>query len=335
MIEDTSISIATLFYFPNNLDSIITSLRSVTSYFILNSKICDLEDIDLCPLKDSKSKIIELVSNQNHEYTYFEHPQSFKLTYPSEMKEFDFILYEKMIKSCIHYSERYPKLKLVLETFYNNEISSKLNLTTIQLEYLEKNVQGFSRNMVLPFFSAKFQFEDLSIQYMKSTDWQPILNGHVHACNILFSQILNEKVRSNILKSVYKVVILLSPRLQRIIHDRDKLNNLVFDFKREVNKIIGDHASFVNTNKISFRIWFLALSQFHMSCVPFTFPIRQSLTHLNMILYLCFTNDDIHSDQNISVHCNNAETLLSKHQSKKLRTIHPFVRNVYHPIYTA
>ncbi len=328
------ISTPTLFYFPNNYDSIIISLRSITSYFIMKNKMCNLEEIELCPLEDSVSKLIELV-NENEECTYFEHPQSFQLVYPSSMKPLHFQEYKDWIQQCITYSKRYPKLQYLLETFYQNEINAKFEPINAQIKFLEEKVNGFDSKMILPFFDKKLQFEDMSLQFMNSVDWQSLLTGHIHACTILFSQISSDNIRNNILSNIFKVVQLFSPRLERIVDNPEKLKNLVLDFKRESNKIIGDHAAFVNTNKISFRTWFLSLSQFSMYCIPFSFPVQQSLTHLNLILYLCFTNDEIHTNQKITVQTKKGKTFLSKHQSKKLRTIHPFVRNIYHPIYTS
>lgn len=328
------ISTPTLFYFPNNFDSVIISLRSITSYFIMKNKMCNLEEIELCPLEESVSKLIELV-NENEECTYFEHPQSFQLVYPSSMKPLHFKQYEDWIRQCITYSERYPKLKYLLETFYQNEIHAKFEPINAQFKYLQDKVEGFDSKMILPFFDKKLQFENMSLQFMDSVDWQSLLTGHINACTILFSQISSDNIRDKILSSIFKVVQLFSPRLQRIVDNSEKLKNLVLDFKRECNKIIGDHAAFVNTNQISFRTWFLSLSQFSMYCVPFSFPVQQSLTHLNLILYLCFNNDEIHTDQKITVQTKKGKTCLSKHQSKKLRTIHPFVRNIYHPIYTS
>ena len=107
----------------------------------------------------------------------------------------------------------------------------------------------------------------------------------------------------------------------------------MLDFKRETNKCIQEEASFVNTNSISFRVWFLSLSQFRFYLQDFQFPIKESLLRLNLILYLCFPSDEVKQDQLIYVRQNKEEKCLSNHEISKLKTIHPFVRNVYHTVY--
>ena len=53
-------------------------------------------------------------------------------------------------------------------------------------------------------------------------------------------------------------------------------------------------------------------------------------------VYLCFGNDEIQPDQNISfISENQKKRKLESDKVQKLRQIHPFVRNIYHPIFTS
>ena len=329
------LTVPLLFQFPNNMDSIIISLRSITSYFLVSGSICDLHCIKLVPLQDSSSKLIEIVKDKNMEYTYFEHPLSFRLEY-TNMQPFSFLKYIGWIENCISLSHRYPVLEKVLKTFYSNEILTKLNTLQSQLLFLEHTVPFFEQSMITPFFNKKLQFEGKTTDFMKTIDWKIILYGHVNACQILYSQISSPKIREKIILSVFTLTKVLKPRLEKILHDPNKLQSLIIDFKREVHKIVNESAAFVNLKDISFRSWLLSLCQFLMYCVPFEFPIENSLTHLNMILYLCFGNDEIQPDQNICfVSENKKKRKLESDKVQKLRQIHPFVRNIYHPIFTS
>ena len=120
---------------------------------------------------------------------------------------------------------------------------------------------------------------------MKTIDWKIILYGHVNACQILYSQISLKSAK--IILSVFILQKVLKPRLEKILHDPNKLHSFIIDFKREVHKIVNESAVFVNLKDISIDLVIVVVSVF-MYCVPFEFPIGNSLTHLNMILYLCW-----------------------------------------------
>lgn len=332
-MKPNSLSFPLLFHFPNNIDSIVISLRSITSYFILNECISSLSDIELIPLSNCSTKLIDLVKDDESDYIYMEHPLSFEILYKNQTK-LQFLHYKHWLESCIELSRRYNHLYSILKTFYTNELESKLNPQLQQIEYLENSVPFFHRSMILSFFQFHFQFEHSSMDYMKSVNWNSILYGHVHACRVLFDQITSTTIRNRILNQVFEIVKLFQPRLEKVLHQPDRLQQLIVDFKKETNKVIQDNAQFVNTKKISFRSWILSLTQFYLHCSPFDFPIKESLVHLNMILYLCFGNDEIQMNQKVCIRKQKEETVLSNHQITKLKTIHPFVRNIYHSIYT-
>lgn len=323
-----------LFQFPNNMDSLIVSLRSITSYSLYHNTLFMMDDICLRPLPNASTKLIELMEDEQRDIIYLEHPLSFEIVYPTvQVKTFHFGAYKLWLKQCISNSERYLMLNNILRKFFENEIEAKLEPTQKQLDCLEIIVPRFSKTMVAPFFVERYQFEHSQESYIKSVPWGSILRGHVDACHVLFEQITSERVRHRILEKVFKIVCLLEPRLQKVLSNPYKLNELVLDFKREVNKSIQEEANFVNTRDISFRIWLLSLSQFRLHLVPFSFPIRDSLIRLNVILYLCFQSDEIGQEQLIYVRQKEKEKFLSSHEISKLKTIHPFVRNIYHDVY--
>ena len=74
-MKPTPLNFPLLFVFPNNIDSLITSLRTITSYFLLKNSICSLQSIQLKSLKSTTTKLIELVKDQNNDIMYFEHPK--------------------------------------------------------------------------------------------------------------------------------------------------------------------------------------------------------------------------------------------------------------------
>jgi hypothetical protein len=169
-----------------------------------------------------------------------------------------------------------------------------------------------------------------SMKDLKSVDWNTMLSSHVSSMNIIFEQISSPTKRKIITFHIFDIVRLLSPQLEKAVSSPKKLNDLIIDFKKECNKVIQNEVSFVETKKIQFREWFLSISQFLLYCTPIPFDFKKSIVRLQMILYLCFSNDQVYKVKDISYRIDNTMRRMSEVNKYKLKEVHPFVRNIYY-----
>lgn len=324
--------ISTFFLLPNQEDSLIISLRSILSHFLLQKTIIPLKDISLHPLLQESKKIIEFKKDEYNEYQYIEHPTSFRLTFPVniQQKNWNNENWYNWVSTCIYRLHLYPELKSKMTLFFNKEIENVLGVSKYQLNFLYNNVFGLENEMMDPFFLFKQQLTMTSMKELKSIDWNTMLSGHVSAMNILFEQVSSHIKRSRISFHIFEIVRLLSPQLEKVVSSPKKLNELILDFKKECNKVIHNEVSFVETKKIQFREWFLSLSQFLLYCTPVQFDFKKSILRLQMILYLCFSNDQVYHVKDISYRIDNTMKRMSDAKKHKLKEVHPFVRNIHY-----
>ena len=153
-----------------------------------------------------------------------------------------------------------------------------------------------------------------------------MLGGHIDAMSVLYRQISSREKRELISVMVFKIIRILYPRFEKVYHIPKKMEMLILDFKREVNKIIQNEVNFVSTNKILFRQWFLSLAQFSLYLKPIEFNLKENIIKLNLILFLYFKEDEIFQSEKIFFR----EKKMDYKKIENLKEIHPFMRNIYH-----
>ena len=324
--------ISTFFLLPNQEDSLIISLRSILSHFLLQKTIIPLKDISLYPLLQESKKIIEFKKDEYNEYQYIEHPTSFRLTFPvnTKSRNWNNENWYNWVSTCIYRLHLYPEIQAKMRNFFRQEIENVLGVSKFQLDYLYNNVLGLENEMIDSFFLFKQQLTMKAMKDLKSVDWNTMLSGHVSAMNIIFVQVSSPIKRKIITFNIFEIVRLLYPQLEKAISSPKKLNELVTDFKKECNKVIQNEVSFIETKKILFREWFLSISQFLLYCTPVQFDFKKSILRLQMILYLCFANDQVYQVKDISYRVDNIMRRMPEVNKNKLKEVHPFVRNIYY-----
>lgn len=317
------IPITTFFYIPHKESSLITSLRSITSSFIFDKKIYPYSSISLISLKDVNKKLIEIKETKDKDIFYIEHPLSFRLLYKEG--EWNYKSWDEWLKNTISLLDYYPVIKEKFQSFYNREIVPTLGISFYQAKYLQDKVSGLEETMILPILQYQSRLEGKTIKELNKIDWNSMLGGHVDAMSILYHQIASKEKKESIVLMVYKIVKILYPRLEKVYYIPKKMDILVMDFKREVNKVIQNEVNFVSTNKILFREWFLSLSQFFLYLKPIQFNIKENILKLNIILYLTFKEDEVYQSKHIYYN----EKKMNYEKMEKLKEIHPFMRNIY------
>lgn len=322
--------IHTFFYMDDKKESLITSLRSITSLCLLYEKIIPLSSISLSSLGVRNKKIVELKEKKNGDIFYIEHPLSFRMIYSLEKSKWDYKSWMEWLEECISILTYYPEIHIKVNRFFEKEVKEKLGVSKYQIKYLTDKVYGLEESMIIPFFQYHYELEGKTFIELNKIDWNSMLGGHVDAMSVLYRQISSEQKRTNIILNVFKIIKIFSPLLEKNFHHKKKMDELVLDFKKEVNKVIQNEVSFVETKKIHFRDWFLSLSQFFLYCKPISFDIKESLFRFNLILYLAFNEDELYKTNKISYLENN---FLKKISNEKIKEIHPFMRNVYYKNY--
>lgn len=324
--------LSTFFLLPKQDDSLIISLRSILSHFLLYKSIIPLKDISLYPLLQDSKKIIEFKKDEYNEYQYIEHPTSFRLTFPVNItqKNWNNENWYNWVLTCSYHLHLYPTIQKKMTDFFHREIENVLGVSKYQANFLYNTVFGLENEMLDPFFLFKQQLTMTSMKDLKSVDWNTMLSNHVSSMNVIFQQVSSPVKRKIITFHIFEIVHLLSPQLEKAITSPNKLSELIVDFKRECNKVIQNEVSFVETKQIQFREWFLSLSQFLLYCSPVQFDFKKSIFRLQMILYLCFPNDQVYDVKDISYRIDNTMKRMSDSKKKKLKEVHPFVRNIHY-----
>ena len=308
-----TINASNLFMFPEQHDNIITLLRSVTTYMLLEKNILSLSSIQLKPLYDNK-KYISIVQDQNKDHFYLEHLSSFKIQWwKSDTKIWTITAWKKWVYECIHVLKMYPSIQKVVVQFYQNEIESCFKKSSYQIQQLKKHNVFFEKEMIESWFFMKRECHENITE---------MLDGHIDALSIIYKQISSSEIKKNIAKDIFSIVEIYSNIIAKSLDDSNKFNTIIIDFKKEVNKTISNYVNFVKTDKINFRWWLLSLYQFILSCDLVSFDITKSIIRLNMIFFFVFPVDTIKKYPQI--HVNN-----KKITNTNMVSIHPFMRGIY------
>lgn len=320
--------ISTFFLLSSYEDSLLVSLRSILSLFLLNEKIVPFSKISLQSLYSPK-KLIEFRQDVFKEYHYIEHPTSFRIVFSTFEKSWNGEQWYDWVSECIDKLYLYPKIQKRVRQFFKTEIESVIGISKYQLQYLCDNVEGFERDILEPYFMYQYRLSFDTMKQLRSVDWNTMLKGHCDAMRIVFQQVSSPLKRKNLVLNIFKLVEILSPMLEKVLTNSNKLSDLILDFKKEINKIIQNEVSFVETKKINFREWFLSLSQFLLYCEPIQFNIKRSIFRLQIILYLVFPNDQVLKTEKISYSIHSVCKKLPNSKKERLCNVHPFVRNIH------
>ena len=308
-----TINASNLFMFPEQHDNIITLLRSVTTYMLLEKNILSLSLIQLKPLYEDK-KYISIVKDQNKDPFYLEHLSSFKIQWwKSDTKIWTTTAWKRWVSECIDILKMYPPIQKVVLQFYQNEIESCFKKSSNQIQQLKKHNVSFEKEMIESWFFMKRECHENITE---------MLDGHIEALSIIYKQISSSEIKKNIAKDIFSIVEIYSGIIAKSLDDSKKFNTIIVDFKKEVNKTISNYVNFVKTDKINFRWWLLSLYQFILSCDLISFDITKSIIRLNMIFFFVFPVDTI--KQYPQIHVNN-----KKINNTNIVSIHPFMRGIY------
>ena len=321
--------IYSFFYIPEKESSLIISLRSITSFFLSTKKIVPFEDIFLEPQKECLQKLFEIKRSDKGDLFYIEHPRSFRFFFKKENQSWTKEKWMLWVRECIQLLTYFPHIQKKIQLFYQKEILTSIEISSIQMKYINEKVEGFDISMIQSFFEYQYRLEETNIKKLNKIDWNSMLGGHVDAMKILFRQFSSIEKRNKIVSNIFKIVTLLYPFLEKNCKNLKKVDTLVLDFKKEVNKVIQNEVSFIETKKIDFRNWFFSLSQFFLYCKPIEFNIEESICRFNLIFYLTFHEDEMEKTLNISYINDSSIRHLTNEKKDKLLEIHPFMRNVY------
>lgn len=299
--------------FPHQYENIVTLLRSLTTYMLIHENIEFLSSIHLIPLF-KETKHISLFHDENKDTFYLEHLSSFKIDWwDDETKNWSSQSWKRWIIECIELLKMYPTIQKTLFKFYENEIEIHFKKSMHQMKQLREHYKNFQNEMIESWFFMKRECQE---------NVTSMLEGHIQAMDIIFKQITSSNIKKTIAKDIFSIVEIYSRIIEKSLDDPKKMNNTVLDFKKEVNKTINHHVSFVKTDTINFKWWLLSLYQFIFSCDLIRFDIKKNIIKLNMVLYFAFPVDDVLKYKH--VHVNN-----KKITNQRILRIHPFMRGAF------
>ncbi len=341
-MTDIVIPFMSLFYIENE-EALVTSLRSITSYFLIKKQIVPLQEISLIPLKRGK-KLIQFLEDQQSNNHYLEHPKGMRLHFEQSQGDaawnridwFHWVIELEKVSQL-----NYPKLNIVLKE-YVKELDSIFYKSINDMDLLLTSVEGLTEEMIKPFMYLYNSFGDTNYKFLKSVNFNELLNIHVKNCTVIFDQIISQYTKEQILLSIFDI-------MQTLIDQTPFGSPLQIEdyilFKKEVNYSINKYTSYIDTSKVNFKSWYVCLFHFmQIYCKKVSFNMEQSITKLNMIFFLALENDElfnyaVKNTTNKDVvytisKCDDSNNYKYKYLMKKsvskLVTVHPFIRNVYH-----
>ena len=341
-MTDINIPFITLFYIENE-ESLITSLRTITSYFLIKKHIIPLQDIYMVPLKRGK-KLIQFLEDQESHHHYLEHPKGMRLCFENNHMDsaWNRIDWYKWIVDLETLTEiNYPTLNVVLKE-YLRELDNTFYKSINDMDLLLTVVEGLTTEMIKPYMYLYNSLRETNYKTLKNINWNQLLNTHVKSCTIIFDQIICPYKKEQILLSIFDIMNTLIE--QTPLGTPFQVEDYIL-FKKEVNFTINKHTSYLDTSKVNFKSWYVCLFNFmQIYCKKISFNMQQSITKLNMIFFLAVETDELikHVSNNKFTNKDIVYTVskcddethkykfLMKKNLLKLADIHPFVRNVYH-----
>lgn len=342
-MTDIIIPFMSLFYIQNE-EALVTSLRTISSYFLIKKQIVYLQDITLIPLKRGK-KLIQFLEDQQSDHHYLEHPRGMRISF--EQRQGDAAVWNRIdwynwVIELERLTElNYPKLNVVLKE-YLRELDETFYKSINDMDLLLTTVEGLTTEMIKPYMYLYVSLRETNYKVLRNVNWNQLLNTHVKNCTVIFNQIISSYTKEQILLSIFDI-------MQTLIEQTPLGSPLQIEdyilFKKEVNYSINKYTSYIDTSKVNFKSWYVCLFNFmQIYCKRISFNMEQSITKLNMIFFLALETDELlnHDVKNATnkdvmytiSKCDDSNNykykFLMKKNLSKLATVHPFVRNVYH-----
>lgn len=320
-----------ILFYVQNTTTLITSLRTITSTFILDECIYPVHDIYLKPYKD---KLIEFKKEErNGDVVYLEHPQNLKLNVRSSLpsKRWDRTTYYDWIQSIVKLSFNYETLNTILNR-YMNEMDTTFEKSINHLDLLYHLVPSLEKEMIHPYVFLYYELNIKEYEDMNFMDWESMLLPHIDSMSIIYSQIINPRKKEQICIEVFESIKILSSDIHVIVNHESTLEEAIRQFKKEIFRILNHYTFYVDTKNINFRTWFLSLSQFFLHLKPISFSLRKAILKLNMILFLSLNVDELQISNKVK-YTSFSSTHTKKMKEKELKSlckIHPFIRAVHH-----
>tara|TARA_B100001027_G_C16265761_1_gene331989 strand:- start:2439 stop:3440 length:1002 start_codon:yes stop_codon:yes gene_type:complete len=321
-----------ILFFIENSCSLITSLRAITSRFILEESIYPLENLIMKPIKNL-DKYIEFVKDKNGDILYIEHPKKLLLEIEKKnyIKQWDRKTWYGWIRDVKKLIYNYPKLETLVD-IYIKELDSVFEKSIFDIDYLCTTVKDLEPIMIKPFMFLYYELNSLSYEEMNVIDWDKMLRFHIDSISIIFSQIINEEKKEQICLEIFECVKILSMDISEIIQDETLLSSKIKTFKTEIFRILNTYSFYIDTTNINFKNWFLSLSHFFLHLSQVHFSLKKTIVKFNMILFLTPNTDELKTSTRVKYRSwsTTKPKLLNPQQLKYLVKIHPFIRNIHH-----
>lgn len=318
-------------FFIENYNLFVTTLRTITSKFILDECIYSFENIFLRPQKNY-DKFLEFQKDMNGDVLYLEHPKHLRVTFENATeKPWDRYTWYLWIHNVYENCGLYPPMKKILDT-YIKELNKSFEKSINHLDFLIQNVNDLKPEMIKPYMLMYYELTSENYNDVYTINWEKMLHGHVEAMEIIFNQIINETKKEQICLEIFETVKILSKNMEMILNDKEMLRTTIISFKKEVHRILNHYTFYLNTEKINFKIWFLSLSQFLLHLKEIKYCLKRSMVKFNMILFLATDTDELQNSSRVKYTSWDITKpkVMKENQLNLLLKIHPFLRNVHH-----
>jgi hypothetical protein len=318
-------------FFIENYNLFVTTLRTITSKFILDECIYSFENIFLRPQKNY-DKFLEFQKDMNGDVLYLEHPKHLKVTFENATeKPWDRYTWYLWIHSVYENCGLYPPMKKILDT-YIKELNKHFEKSINHLDFLIQNVNDLKQEMIKPYMLMYYELTSENYNDVYTINWQKMLHGHVESMQIIFNQIINQTKKEQICLEIFETVKILSKNMEMILNDKEILRTTIISFKKEVHRILNHYTFYLNTEKINFKIWFLSLSQFLLHLKEIKYCLKRSMVKFNMVLFLATDTDELQDSSRVKYTSWDIAKpkVMKENQLNLLLKIHPFLRNVHH-----
>ncbi len=322
-----------ILFFVENSCCLITSLRAITSRFLLEESIYPLDKFIMKPTTKKIDKYIEFLKDKNGDILYIEHPKNLVLEIEkkNDIKRWDRKTWYDWIHNLNKFIYNYPNLKNLVST-YLKELDSIFEKSIFDIDFLCTNVEGLHPSMIKPFMFLYYEINLLSYEEINSIHWNKMLRFHIDSIEIIFSQIINVEKKEQICLEIFESVKVLSQDISDVIQNEKLFMHKIKRFKTEVFRILNTYSFYIDTKEINFKNWFLSLSQFFLHIRPIPFFLKKTIVKFNMILFLATNTDELKTVNKVRYRSwvDSKSKPLKSHQLKYLVKIHPFIRNIHH-----
>lgn len=314
--------------FFNSVDkeSLVTTFRCILSKFIIYKKIVHFDHIYLKPIK-KKVKAIEFLTDQRGDVHLIENPEGYLLEIDSQhgmfTREHWYLFLESIKLLC---KKRHKDIYLLVRKYIMELDINVFQNSFLDLDFIYEQVPSLKQEMIESSFLYYYKINHEKMKQEEVSDWKLMLQPHVESISFIFSQMINLSKKENIGRDVFKLATILTET------DCDEFNIKLF--KKEINEIVNNNGSYINTNKINFESWYYSLKKFISMLTKIQFNLALSILKLNTIFYLALEEVDELLKSNTVVYSFQNELYRYKKMSpsklQRLKEAHPFLRTSYY-----